>query len=225
MIRSLMAASACAAVLCSSAAQADVVYNWHQAGSGPLVASSSGRLVVTDAAYLAGSVSYTILNNIGPQAVGGAGATVFDCLPPSSGVACRDPAAPIISFSLGAVSAVTDIPGGVGISPRNFLNTLAAGSFVLTLGDLLSGRIDVGAFGQTDEVHLFGTGASWTARYATDNHGLPGCDTGQGCTFFGAWLLDATTVPGFVPEPGVLPLLALGALGVAASLRRRYRSI
>lgn len=194
--------AAVAAALCASVAQADVVYNWQQILRSPSIDSSQGRIVFTDAAYLSGSVNYR--HELG-----------------SSGEA-----SPVRSFTFSSTQGSTSFGGGFGPS-RDFLLNAAN----LTLGNLMTGTFLSALHIASDtSVSLAGQGSTWTVQ-ETGQTGMspppPGCefvDGGRNCQLRGAvgiWVLDPLTVPGRVPLPGTLPLIALASFGIAATLRKQ----
>ena len=198
MIRKMLTAGAAAAALFASGAQAAVVYTWQQVAGSPTISASAGNITFTDGS-LPGAITYEY-NGTG----GGSGQV--------------DPAAPFKTFSFGAQINGIAGPGSVSL----FADSSIAHSgqrFILTdvqsVGNGLVGRFFALDSGNDAELTLVSdqTGL-WTITSANDGQ----VGIGSGAT--GRWVLASSDVP----EPGMLPLVALGAFGAAASLRRKRKA-
>lgn len=218
--------------LCGTAAQADVVYNWQTLTGHPTVDAFSARIVVSDDAWERGFTR--IGREGGSTSASYCSSSVELCgagLPAGEG-----PDADFVSIGLSIRSDGENIPGawseinlrtGTGYMDR----LIAAGG--LSLGALLGGSL----FFQDNmsELRMSSDGRNvWTLeRFNTDNGpsgGGPNCYTGDplpdqvdgscyGIT--GLFVLDRDTLPGEVPLPGTLALMAVAGLGLGAVRRRR----
>lgn len=209
MIRSLLAAVSVALV--SSAAQADVVYDWQEIQSSPGLEGVTGRLVIADSAWQSGSVLY--------RATPGCGYPynfdVYGCL--------GYQASPVRSFSFSINS--TSVPVGIYVNLTQWANAGPSDVFDLTFrrNGQIDGSISAGSTTGTELLRMGGSGI-WKIDYFSTNYQRSPCGTGAGCSgATGQWLLDIQTIP--VPEPGILSLLTLGVLGMAASLRRQSAAL
>ena len=200
MIRKIAAA---AALLCATTAQAGVVYNWTPIEPG-VVGNFRARLEVDEAAYLAGSLRETYQ---------------FGCGNFSSGCTTNTDTL-LIEFTTTGLPGIDfrfDFRQGV-----NEGNARPVQRFDLQFaGSVLSGEFSV----NNTEVEMTMSGADlWSVtRY---RFGLLDCSLSTGataCGTTGRWTIDAASVPvaGPIPEPGILPLMALASLGLGLSLRRR----
>lgn len=210
MIRKMMAAAVVAC--CASAAQATVIYDWTTFNIGNVPAFTS-RIEIDDAAWLSGSVRYTW-------------GITQECNRAPNVAACRaDPTAPVTRFLFDVIGpdATIDLRPRLGMSIDRDLQRVLVANLQFLPNGLLSGSIE--GHNDATDIGMSGSGTWGIRDYGSDFPNMRVCPGSltypEGCTTTGAFVLNPVTIP--VSEPGMLPLLALGAFGVAASMQRRRR--
>lgn len=193
MIRQVLTASvAAASIFAATASSASVVYRYEPITQTPTIRIDFAQIEFTDAAFSSGAVNYSYR----PEQA--------------------DPSAPVLRFEID-----TSFLGPLIVTPPtgNRFNNLRT-DLALTNSFITGTIIALG----TDEDFRFvsNTGGLFTlAGYSND--GICGSSpNSQGVN--GPAIPECAGATGRfirVSEPGILPLLALGAFGVAASVRRR----
>ncbi|WP_123630794.1 hypothetical protein [Salinisphaera orenii] len=196
-------------LLTATSAHASVVYNWQPAAGGEYVSTSSGRLVVTDAAFLAGSVQVDF----------GSGRE-------QSSFATGD-LSPILSAAMRFRHESTGADLRADVHPNTHRFAASGLSLVANLffGDdgFLIGNLNV--FDASENFTSFGAGQSWSIvdfnsdyfyGYCAGRHNRE-CSAGSGY-----WVLDESTVP--VSTPDMSSLLALAALSMFGLILVRRRT-
>lgn len=196
-------------LLCAAcgSASAGVIYNWHQLSASPTIDLSSGRIEITDAAWLSGHVNVDYTHGIPLDS------PVID-LTFMTGHSCLsgDGLCPPISVFAGEHP---DFAGYV----------VADLTAVLTFGDVMTGGIYAMDF-QTQLQMGSGESPLWTiGQFRSEDGCFFGENDEQSCSgATGEWVLDPDSLPVVsIPEPGVAGLFGLGLLGLAVSLRRHRK--
>lgn len=211
-------AAGIAAALAATGAQAGVVYNWTTTDAGNLGAFAA-RLEVADSAYLAGNLAES-----------------YQAQCPTQDPLCTDSGSTrLIGFELTPAPGSNAAGLSLAFAEPNAGIRLAPVAIMGWALDFLADGGLAGRFYATDNAaaYRFSGDGAWGLDFFGVDTGLFGCETPSGpqpslpsCTTTGRWQLDASTAPadGQVPEPGILPLMAIASLGLGASLRRRQAS-
>lgn len=208
MIRN--AAASAVMLGCALAAQADVVYNWQEVAPTAELVGSGGQLVISDDAWRAGSVSYT----------------AAPCGPSGNRPGCMGyEDSPVLSLAFGTgvgdprAELITDLRMSALGGPPNVFELR------LRPDGLIDGRIAGGSPTGSELLEMAGLG-TWTIGLFSTDRLLAPCSVTSCSGATGQWVLNTATVPpdaGQVPEPGILPLMALASIGLGMALRRRCR--
>lgn len=187
-------------VLFSMPAWAAVVYNWQPYSSNGYTdydgspIKFSGQLLIDEVAWLKGQVSYE-----------------YHGVPIYGGTA-PDPASPIIGINFGYL----------GVNFRMGSPGIHRASIDLKLGALAVGSIDIHDF----NTELVMSGSSiWGIRHFNSDARPPCGGTWDSDPKYcngmtGLWVLDLSTIPNRVPEPGTVALISIGA--AFTIIARRY---
>lgn len=173
------------ALLSATAAQASVIYNWHSTSPGQYVTATGGELVVTNAAYRAGSINEIARRNDSP--VISASLTFNDGVP---GVFVN-PRRPTADSDIRFTSQVTFNDDGT-----------------------LSGYMFLLADSETEVAQAGGTRSSWGVfNYGSDYFSSEPCGPSTCSGGSGFWQLSRVEVPAPPAWPlfglGVLALFGL----------------
>lgn len=206
------------ALLSATTAHASVIYNWHSTHSGPYVTATGGELVVTNAAYRSGSIDFHVND---PNYPGGTSpGVIYD----DNNRITNSPVA-LASLYFHFTDNGRDAPG-VSVHPGGQTFSDFQLQFTSSLafnGDgTLTGYMFLLSDTDSDGVEASGTHGDWNIfnygsdYFAGEQCGPNTCDGGSGY-----WQLSSR--PADVPEPPVLPLFALGVLGLFSLLGLRRK--
>jgi hypothetical protein len=200
------------AALGATHANAGVVFNWVPGTIDPNFSSVTGRLEVTEAAWLAGHV-----NNAGVGVTASPGGLIE-----------------LRVEVVGLYSGLMSIHGfDCATAPIQYASTCAffslTGSHFLDDGDgtwsyfinFSGSTLNLSALSYNivnDQVRVSGGTIDLYRDYGVTLPGLP-CQEPGDCRATGTWLLDTTTVP--VAEPATIALVGLALSGLAIARRRR----
>jgi len=204
MLKAFLMIAVALAALVATPANATVIYNWNTVGE-PQGRAMSGRIGFDSEAWKArrAAVSFKAETTIPP----------FD---QPGFIYPGDLDIEELFLASGCCGTINLMAGEAN---RSGLVTLSA-SISFDELNRMSGRIR--AFQEFIEYNLTslsGEDALWNAQYRLEAGNE--CFSPGGCISIGEWVLDPTTIP--VAEPGGLPLLLAGILGLGMLTNRRSR--
>lgn len=202
-------------LLSGTSAQATVVYNWVTTAPHPLVTSVTGRIEVTEQAWLAGS-----MQNFGQSATSSAGGLIslhINVLSPLGGGdlivrggGCATPTPEALEFC-----------SGPWATPFYDYGEYGSWSYALMFNPDGTLGIDAASDAGLTFVRAIGNAVDYEKDYGAGGPELP-CQI-LACRTEGYWQLDLATVP--VPEPGSALLFGFGIAAFAANWARSSRSM